>query len=313
MTNRPKVAIYSSLFTISLIIAIVLLSTSFKKLTSTEIGLEYDRIAKILDDAAKSGGLHVGPPGFKFIKFPSTFILEELPIDTCVSQDGLRVQFEVSFQYRMPEEWLPMAVIRYRDFRSWEQMVQAVGLSAVQHSCSLFTISNFQNKRGIIQETMEDNLRLKLEGGPNSINGEGGVYARVVSVQLRNVKVPEDYTQAIQEKQSAEEDITLAINQRVQDTTKANTDLLAAKEDAVKIMDTANNEAEVVLTEARLRAEEISVIFERQAEVIFGVKNALNLTSEGVLAYMSNQLIQSVPNLKVSMMEPSKSSRGDEL
>lgn len=311
--NNPKVAIYSSLFTIALIIAIVLLSTSFKKLTSTELGLEYDRIAKILDDAAKTGGLHIGPPGFKFIKFPSTFILEELPIDTCVSQDGLRVQFQVSFQYQMPEEWLPMAVIQYRDFRSWERMVQAVGLSAVQHSCSMFTISNFQNKRGVIQETMENNLRLKLEGGLNSIDGEGGVYARLVSVQLRSVKVPQAYTEAIQEKQSAEEDITLAINQRSQDTTKANTDLLAAKEDAVQIMDTANNEAEVVLTEAGLRAEEISIIFERQAEVIVGVKNALNLTPEGVLAYMSNQLIQSVPNLKVSMLEPSKSSRGEEL
>jgi len=33
---------------------------------------------KKLDDAAKMGGLHSGPPGFRFIKFPSTYITVDL-------------------------------------------------------------------------------------------------------------------------------------------------------------------------------------------------------------------------------------------
>ena len=45
---------------------------------------------------------------------------------------------------------------------------------------------------------------------------------------------------------------------------------------------------------------------------IFGVKNTLNLIPDGVFVHMSNQLIQSVPNLKVSVMKHSKSSRDDE-
>jgi hypothetical protein len=52
--------------------------------------------------------------------------------------------------------------------------VVAAGTSAVQHSCSLFTISNFQNKRGIIQTTMEENVRGKLEGpDATGITGKG--------------------------------------------------------------------------------------------------------------------------------------------
>ena len=58
-----------------------------------------------------------------------------------------------------------------------ERIVVAAGTSAVQHSCSLYTISNFQNKRGIIQTTMEDNLREKLEGPDGSGAGKGVFYA----------------------------------------------------------------------------------------------------------------------------------------
>ena len=60
----------------------------------------------------------------------------------------------------------------------------AAGTSAVQHSCSLYTISNFQNKRGIIQTTMEDNLREKLEGPDGS--GVGAVCLKLACFLSRS-------------------------------------------------------------------------------------------------------------------------------
>lgn len=146
-----------------LITAFTLIGVSLRKLSSTEYGVSYTKYSKKLAEAAKQGGLHAGPPGFKFIKFPSTYITVDLPESTCVSQDGLEVKFKVTFQYQMPEEWLIPAILKYRDFEKWEEVVTAAGNSAVQHSCSLFSISNFQNKRGVIQTTMEQNLRHKLE------------------------------------------------------------------------------------------------------------------------------------------------------
>ena len=122
------------------------------------------------------------------------------------------------------------AVIKYRDFTKWNRVVRGAGASAIQHSCSNFTISSFQNKRGDIQRLMEDNLRLKLEGdkveeerGVGSVKSskeDFGVYARAVSLQLRNIELPKEYQAAVAEKQSAEEDIALAQNQRKQEVTK---------------------------------------------------------------------------------------------
>jgi regulator of protease activity HflC (stomatin/prohibitin superfamily) len=288
------------------------LIASLRKVEETSFGVEYNVHSKQLDDAAKSGGLFLGPPGYEFIKFPSTFITVDLNDRLCVSRDGLRVSISATFQYKMIEANVLPAILKYRDFDKWADVVEAAGLSAIHHSCGNYVISDFQNKRGEIQFNMEDNLRIKLEGNPEDERDEG-VFALVASLQLQNIELPSEYNEAVQEKQAAEEDIPLAKNERKQETTKAQTELLRAIEEARKILDTANNEAEVLLTEAGLKAEETTFIFEKEAETILDVKESLNLTTEGVLAYLYNALLADAPNLKITTGEPAKLSRSEEL
>ena len=192
------------------------------------------------------------------------------------------------------------------------EVVEAAGRSAIQHTCSDFTIASFQNQRGTIQSRLLENLRLKLEGDPSD-EQDNGVYAVAISVQLRFLQLPAEYQNAVAEKQSAEEDIVLARNQRRQETTKATTELLAAQEEARKILETATTEAEILITEAKLKAEETLFAFEQEASSIVKAKSSLNLTTEGVLAYTENMLIAQTKKLRVSAGEPAKLSRKDEL
>lgn len=291
--------------------AAILVGMSLKRVSTTEYGISYSKYSKQLSDASNSGGLFVGPPGFRFIKFPSLYITADLPESTCVSKDGLRVKYLVTFQYQMPEKWLLPAILKYRDFEGWVRVVEFAGNSAVQHACSLFSISNFQNKRGVIQSKMEERLGLKLEGVDGT--GSDGVFAKAISLQLKNVDLPNEYRDAVSEKQQAEEDIALAKNQRVQETTKASTELLSAREESKKIDNTAVIEAELLLTEANLKAEEINFTYQTEAEVLTDVRANLNLTTEGVLAYMSNRLYAETPHLKVTAAQPAKLGRESEL
>jgi len=293
------------------LVAIGLIAASLKKLEETEYGLLYNVWSKNLDDEAQSGGLFNGPPGFRFVKFPSTFVTVDLNDRFCVSRDGLIVEFSVTFQYQMIAENMFPATERYRDFETWDKIVTEAGLSAIHHSCSEFKISNFQNKRGEIQSVMEDNLRLKLEG--NVTAGTEGVYAQAISLQLRNVELPEEYSQSVRDKQSAEEDIELAKNQRQQETTKAKTALLRANEEARKILDTANNDVEILLTEARLAAEETTFAFAQEAQTLVDVQESLGLSTDGVLAYLANGLLADVGTLTVTTGEPARLSRAEDL
>jgi regulator of protease activity HflC (stomatin/prohibitin superfamily) len=288
---------------------IVIISVSIKKVDNNEYAALYDVHSKQIDDDVRTGGLHTGTPGFKFIRFPSTFVTQDLQ-DTCLSLDGLRIGFDATFQFQMPEQWVVPAILKYRDFDTWVKIVASAGDSALQHTCSDYGISDFQNQRGAIQLAMEDSLRLKLEGQ----NGTGidGVYAKTISLQLSNVDLPDRYSEAISEKQSANEDIQLAVNQRKQEVTKAETELLSAVEEGRKIADTAKNDANVTLTEALLKAEETLFSFEREAETIVRVKTNLNLTVEGVLGFIANNMLANVPHLKVSAGEPASFSQKDE-
>ena len=58
------------------------------------------------------------------------------------------------------------------------------------------------------------------------------MHARAIGLQLRNVDLPEPYRIAVQNKQAANEDISLAVNQRVQETTRAMTALQSAQQQA---------------------------------------------------------------------------------
>lgn len=239
-------------------------------------------------------------------------ITADLEESTCVSEDGLRVKFAVTFQYQLPSDWVKPVVMKYTNYGKWASVVYAAGRSAVQHSCSEFSISNFQNKRGIIQSTMETNLRTKLEGPDGT--GVTGVYARAISLQLKDVQLPKEYLDSVSEKQTAAEDITLAQNQRLQETTKASTELKEAQEEAKKINQTAHNEAAVLLTEANLQAQEIEYAFAKEAQVYSKVRADLNLTEEGLLAYITNRVYEGVDGkVKVNAAEPARLSWKDEL
>jgi len=312
MGNGVKVKVFGSLCCIAVIISIVLVAVSLKKLQSTEYGLEYDKWAKTLDDAAKTGGLHAGPPGYYFVKFPSTQISADIA-DTCVSRDGLRVQIDVTFQYQMTAEYITQVVEKYRDFKSWATMVEATGNSAIQHTCSEYNVTDFQSLRNVIQDSMLDNMRIKLEGSVDEGITDDGVYALATSLQLRNIELPQEYKTAVSDKQRAEEDINLAKNQRTQESTKANTELLAAQEEARKILDKANNDAKVALTLAELKAQETAFAFEKEKEVLLQAKADFKLGPNGILAYMTNQLYAKKRNLDVVMGEPAKISRKNDL
>jgi len=296
---------------IILVTGVILLAKSLVKLDDNEYGLSYAKHSKVLEKAAKSGGMHTGPPGFDFIKFPSTFITEEVD-GTCVSKDGLRVDFEVNFQYLIKEEHLYQVIIRYRNFHKWADIVEAAGRSAIHHSCSEYDISSFAHKRALIQGTMEDKLRLKLGGDPEDA-ADFGVYAEAISLQLRTVDLPDIYEAAVAEKQSAEENIELARNQRKQNLTTANTELLAAQQQGQRTLEIAANEAEVLLTEARLKANETIFNLEKEAETLASVKETLNLTTDGVLTYFASKMLETVSHLKVTGGELAKLSRKEEL
>ena len=75
----------------------------------------------------------------------------------------------------------------------------------------------------------------------------------------------------------------------------------------------ANNDVNILLTEANLAAQETTFAFEQEAVTIVNVKESLGLSTNGVLAYLTNGLLADVDTLRVTTHEPAKMSRSQEL
>jgi len=301
-----------------LITVLVLLGTSFQKLESKEFGVAYNTVQRSLAKDVKVDGLHTGSPFFRFIVYPSTFITVNMPEDlkhaddaTCVSKDGLVVKTEVSFQYTVDKAHIIKSMAEYREFKVFNEMVKAAGVSAVHHGCGEFPIQDFQGKRAAVQARMLEFFKQKIE--PSEDGSSPGLYSRAVDLQLRNVQLPTAYASAVSNKQSAEEDIELAKNQRTQSLTAANTQLLTARRTGEKTLDNARNSANIRRKEAEYKANATLLEYQTEAQTYATIKNDLQLTSEGFLAYMGNRAIESQKNPNLRVLEPATLSYREEL
>ena len=298
-----------------LIVASSLIGTSLKRVSSIAYGVQYNVWSKKLATTSQMGGLYFGPVGYTFIKFPSTQLSTEV-IDTCVSRDGLRVDYHVVYQYKLEKEWIIDAILKYRDYDKWTQLIHASGNSAIQHSCSAWNVTDFQTERLSVQESMFSNLQLKLEGdsghddtGIPVATNKTWLFARASSLQLIYVGLPTEYKDAVAEKQREEEDIALAKNERTQSITKATTELKAAEKQAQMIMDRAYNDGNITLTLAGFRADRTLYRFEREIQVFSQAKTFLNLDPNGVVSYVANKLFEKGAGLNAHFGEPAQISR----
>lgn len=296
---------------ISLIVALALIIASLKKVSSTQFGVEYNVWSKKLESVSKAGGLFLGPVGYRFVKFTSTQINADFS-DTCVSKDGLRVIVDVSYQYRLYQESIIEVVLKYREFEKWNQVVNFAANSAIQHSCSAWNVTDFQRNRALVQETMFENLQKKIEGDKNT-DFSRGVYAIASSLQLKNVDLPFQYQEAVEQKQRAEEDILLAKNERIQEKTKADTEFKVAEKQYEILIDQAWNEGNITLIVADTYAQHTLYRFEKEMEVLSQAQAFLSLSTNGVLSYMANKLFATVPHLTVLTGEPARISRKNQL
>mmetsp|Transcript_8790 Transcript_8790/g.10201 ORF Transcript_8790/g.10201 Transcript_8790/m.10201 type:complete len:568 (+) Transcript_8790:39-1742(+) len=291
-----------------LITAISLLAASLRQIKSIQYGVEYDTWAKTLDDGVQQAGLFLGPIGYRFIRFPSIQIQNTVE-DTCVSRDGLRIEFSASYQYKLKKDMILDAILSFRDYETWKDFTDTAANSGIQTACSDWGVTDFQIKWQSVQNSMFLEVQKKLQGDENNDNHDG-MYAEAIALQLTMVKFPEEYMYAVRKKQAAKEDVALAIQQRIQETIRARTGLLVAEREAEILMDRAYNTANVTLTQAGYTADQTKFMFDRESMVLSQAKSFLSLDANGVLGFMSNQLYEKVPALRTRMTAPAVVSQG---
>lgn len=69
-------------------------------------------------------GLHFGAPGYRFITFSSIFQTVSYSKVTCLNKDGLVIDLDVQFQYRVDPNNLKSVILEFRDAGKYEEVVR---------------------------------------------------------------------------------------------------------------------------------------------------------------------------------------------
>lgn len=268
------------------------------------VGLQYDTVQHQLSQRVQGEGLHFGPPGFEFIKFPAVFTSLTYSDLVCLNRDGVQIRLNVSFQYRPLRNSIYALAIQFRNASKYENIIETEGASVVHSACSLFNTTELQTNR----TEFEDAIRVMMEARVSRF------FTNVSDVQVRNIFRPTAFEDAVRNKERARENINVVQNMRAQRITEASTTLREAETNASITIDRAQSDARVELTRAQTQAMAILDEFEREADSYARIVQTQNLTVEGLLAYLGNRLIGESQSAVLGNVDPpAKSSYADEL
>ena len=280
MAIQPKNVLFVLFILTTLVISIVLIATSVRKLEANEQAIMYDSVAK-RTVSTNDQGLYVGPPLYKWIKYSAVYTPVAMNL-SCLTQDGLPVGLEVTFQYVPKKEALQDITMSFRDSDKFEKVVTDAATSAVLATCSRFAIAEFQSGRPIIQAKIDETIKITLSE----------LRADALAAQLVNVAVPEAWNAATSNKQRAQQDIDFALNERAQAVYKGNNNVTIARQDALITNQTAQTEISIILNAAREDASALAKEYEKHGEVLLDMVKQYNLTFGGLYAFLANSLVR---------------------
>ena len=90
----------------------------------TIVGIKYDIHQNKLGNDVFQEGLHVGTPGYEFIKFPKVFKTITFNKLKCLNKDGLTITLSVQFQYKVNEKRIKSLILQFQNHARYVQVLR---------------------------------------------------------------------------------------------------------------------------------------------------------------------------------------------
>ena len=290
---------------------IIWLSMSLQQVDSEHYAIPYNKPTGRIRNEVFVEGLHMKPAYGEFILWPKTYETVEEVVE-CNSEDGVRIELTVRYQYLPREKSLYKLTKMYTEHKDdsdsefeyiYDKVLAWQARAAIRNGCAKYAAQEFQTQRGLVQTEIYTLLSERLDRF---------MHTDVIDVQLVYIKRPPEYESEVDAKESARNDIDKANNERAQAITQAQTKLLAAETAANKTLDTARTAAQNTLVAATAEASVLTTRYATLAATYKNVKTIHGMSNEALLTYIATRLRGSVA-ATISLDGPAQTSYIDEL
>lgn len=191
---------------IGLLLLVILLPLSLKRIEFDEIGITYDTLSRELGTEAKREGLYnVGPSGslLKWKRTQRSINLNDLP---ALTQDAIELTLDLQVLYTIQQAKLRRLVDDWYDQDAHEVFVKALCSATIRDVTSTFVARSFYLQRQDIQVAIQDELTSRF--------GNLTVWSDVQSVQVSDIRLPSQVAGALLSTTTAQQDIQNAESER---------------------------------------------------------------------------------------------------
>lgn len=187
------------------------LVVSLDSIQYNQVGLNYSSYFKSVENHTYGSGFHFIGLGHDFISYDltvSTVVFSRgsdasmSPIN-CRTKDGLKLQLEVSFQYRVLKDHIYEIYTTFGNEMS--KILLRVAIDSISDTATNYSSYDFFSMRDQIALRMESDLNTRLRTD---------LFSEVVFFQLRSIDLPNAYEDAIQQTEVTKQSILHAEAQR---------------------------------------------------------------------------------------------------
>lgn len=275
-----------------LLLMIVLLSLSVnKEVEQDEYMLTMNKYTGELGNVHEQGRVNLAI-GDEMIKFKRTVKTYSSRI-SCWSVDQLLITADVTVYYQYIKDFLkPIIMIDFYDEDYFNQFFYSKIKGSIISTCGNYTAESFYQDRAAIANRMflrlvELNQNQNLtEASPVSIN----------QLQLQNLQFPVSFNNILNTKSQTRAQQQTQINARQTLLTNAQTNLIAARQQAAILLIQANQQSNQFFAQANATKAIIIDQFQKRAIAFNEAKNRLNLDDQSLLNYVRGEMIRSNNN-----------------
>lgn len=286
MSATVKIIISAAVVVVVAII-VGLVASSLRSLKGNEVGFQYNVHQRTLKtEEVYTAGLHLGPPGYKFIKFPKVYQHVVFPSLKCLNKEGLDIVLSIEFQYipSTKAKELTRLILDFRNMKKYSQVVKDTSLEVIHDICSEFSITDFQKYRIEFQAKVLTALDDRLWKD---------CLTTIRDVQVSNIKRPHAYEVVMHDKEAARQNIQVAYQERGRTLTAAQTKIRQAEAHANLTIIKAESDARISTMKALAQAKAIYTSYAIEAETYSQIILNQNLTISGLISYLQTRSIQS--------------------
>jgi hypothetical protein len=275
---------------ILLVVAGVL--TFNRQVGQNQYGVWINSFTQSISDV-KSQGAYTIPLGSQMYLFERVLQDSGITQINCLTADGIEAQLDITIQYQYTEdEIIDTILLQFGSNGNFQGMLTTLLTSAVQDACGQYTALQYQNERALVDQSMQNSCQWKL--------GNASLLAQVL-VQLKNIQLPDAYSELVAQKQTVDQSQTTALNNRITLLTQANTTLLNAQLAAQIPLIDANQTATVNLLNAYAQSNFTYQQWVERTLGLLSIKTANNLNTSGLLAYMRSQIVATSNNALLNL------------